>query len=116
MASERADEGIASEFESRSHAFSRPSFIKRDLSQTETSVRRDSPAAARCSLFIATMASAKVRIAARLRPRIDGELDDESVKIIHPLNTTGGSSSSTAGSSFITVANPRDPSQIFKFP
>ncbi|KJA21430.1 hypothetical protein HYPSUDRAFT_42080 [Hypholoma sublateritium FD-334 SS-4] len=62
------------------------------------------------------MASAKVRIAARLRPRIDGELDDESVKIIHPSNTTGSSSSSTTGSSFITVANPRDPTQIFKFP
>ncbi|KAF5310938.1 hypothetical protein D9619_008254 [Psilocybe cf. subviscida] len=54
-----------------------------------------------------------VKIAARLRPRLDGELDDDSVKIVHSSNNTGGSSS---GSSFISVANPRDPSQIFKFP
>ncbi|KDR80423.1 hypothetical protein GALMADRAFT_242858, partial [Galerina marginata CBS 339.88] len=58
----------------------------------------------------------KVKIAARLRPKIEGELDDDSVKVIHPSNNSGGSSSSTSGGSFISVANPRDPSQIFKFP
>jgi len=58
----------------------------------------------------------KVKIAARLRPTLQGELDDESVKIIHPSDNTGGSSSSASGGSFITVPNPRDPTQIFKFP
>jgi kinesin family protein 22 len=62
------------------------------------------------------MASAKVKIAARLRPRLDGELDDDSVQIVHPSNDTGGSSRSSSGGSFITVANPRDPREIFKFP
>ncbi|KAF8961771.1 kinesin-like protein, partial [Flammula alnicola] len=47
---------------------------------------------------------------------LDGELDDDSVKIVHASNDTGGSSSSTNGGSFITVANPRDLTQIFKFP
>ncbi|KIM37196.1 hypothetical protein M413DRAFT_279239 [Hebeloma cylindrosporum] len=62
------------------------------------------------------MATHKVKIAARLRPRLESEIDDDSVKIVHPSNDSGGSSSSTAGGSFITVANPRDPTQIFKFP
>ena len=62
------------------------------------------------------MATHKVKIAARLRPRLESEIDDDSVKIVHPSNDSGGSSSSTSGGSFITVANPRDPTQIFKFP
>uniref|UniRef100_A0A8H8CJ53 Kinesin-like protein n=1 Tax=Psilocybe cubensis TaxID=181762 RepID=A0A8H8CJ53_PSICU len=62
------------------------------------------------------MASHKVKIAARLRPRLDGELDDDSIKVVHQSNNTGGSSSSSGGSSFISVANPRDPTQVFKFP
>ncbi|KAF8155490.1 P-loop containing nucleoside triphosphate hydrolase protein [Crassisporium funariophilum] len=62
------------------------------------------------------MASHKVKIAARLRPKIQGELDDDSVKIIHASDNTGGSSSSSPSGSFISVANPRDTSQIFKFP
>ncbi|KAF8191738.1 kinesin-like protein, partial [Pholiota molesta] len=62
------------------------------------------------------MASAKVKIAARLRPRLEGELDDDSVQIVHPSNDSGGSSRSSSGTSFITVANPRDPREIFKFP
>ncbi|KAF9553564.1 kinesin-domain-containing protein [Agrocybe pediades] len=57
--------------------------------------------------------SLKVKIAARLRPRIEGEIDDDSVKVVHSGDNTGGSSHS---GTFITVANPRDPSQIFKFP
>ncbi|PPQ86673.1 hypothetical protein CVT25_006748 [Psilocybe cyanescens] len=60
--------------------------------------------------------SHKVKIAARLRPRLDGELDDDSVKIVHQSNNSGGSSISTGGGSFISVANPRDPTQLFKFP
>ncbi|KAF8191774.1 hypothetical protein BJ912DRAFT_963547 [Pholiota molesta] len=62
------------------------------------------------------MASAKVKIAARLRPRLDGELDDDSVQIVHFSNDTGGTSRSSSGGSFITVANPRDPREIYKFP
>ncbi|KAF8068670.1 kinesin-like protein [Lyophyllum atratum] len=65
----------------------------------------------------AAMATAKIKIAARLRPRLNGELDDESVKIIHTSAETGGSSSGSGGSgSVISVTNPRDPSQVFKFP
>ncbi|KAF5375666.1 hypothetical protein D9615_009354 [Tricholomella constricta] len=61
------------------------------------------------------MATAKIKIAARLRPRLSGELDDESVKVILASDETGGSSSSGSGS-VISVTNPRDPSQVFKFP
>lgn len=63
------------------------------------------------------MATHKVKIVARLRPKIQGELDDDSVQIHHPTDNTGGSSSSLAlGVSYISVTNPRDPSQVFKFP
>ncbi|KAF9458221.1 P-loop containing nucleoside triphosphate hydrolase protein [Collybia nuda] len=62
------------------------------------------------------MATAKVKIAARLRPRLQGELDDESVKIHHDSDGGQSSSSASGGGSFITVTNPRDPSQLFKFP
>lgn len=63
------------------------------------------------------MATHKVKIAARLRPKIQGELDDDSVQIHHTTDNTGGSSSSLAlGVSYISVTNPRDPSQVFKFP
>ncbi|PFH48968.1 hypothetical protein AMATHDRAFT_5329 [Amanita thiersii Skay4041] len=55
------------------------------------------------------MASHKVRIAARLRPRIQGEVDDESVQV-HRASDDG------TDQSFITVVNPRDTTQIFKFP
>ncbi|CAA7268260.1 unnamed protein product [Cyclocybe aegerita] len=47
---------------------------------------------------------------------IQGELDDDSIRIVHSSNDTGGSSSSLTSGSFITVPNPRDPTQIFKFP
>ncbi|KIL60297.1 hypothetical protein M378DRAFT_84006 [Amanita muscaria Koide BX008] len=50
----------------------------------------------------------KVRIAARLRPRIENEIDDGSVQV-HP--SEDGSSMS-----YIAVPNPRDPTQVFKFP
>ncbi|KAI9569943.1 P-loop containing nucleoside triphosphate hydrolase protein [Boletus coccyginus] len=52
------------------------------------------------------MASHKIKIAARLRPRLQNELDDEGIQIIH---TPGGPS-------YINVPNPRDLSQVFNFP
>ncbi|KAL0959519.1 hypothetical protein HGRIS_011233 [Hohenbuehelia grisea] len=52
----------------------------------------------------------RIKIAARLRPRINGEIDDDSVKVIHSAG-----SSATHGS-FVSVVNPRDTTQIFKFP
>ncbi|KAJ6583010.1 kinesin-like protein [Mycena vulgaris] len=74
-------------------------------------------------------ATAKVKIAARLRPRLPGEPLDDAVRIVHGdssststsipntsgPNTSAGSASTTSGT-FISVANPRDPSQIFRFP
>jgi hypothetical protein len=47
-----------------------------------------------------------VKIVARLRPRIPGELSDDGIKII----------STDDGLSAIYVNNPRDRSQVFKFP
>ncbi|KAF9528644.1 P-loop containing nucleoside triphosphate hydrolase protein [Crepidotus variabilis] len=58
----------------------------------------------------------KVKIITRLRPRINGEIDDDSVQVVHASDNTSSSSSSTANTSFISVPNPRDPTQIFKFP
>jgi kinesin family protein 22 len=58
------------------------------------------------------MSAHQVKIVARLRPRLAGEQDDESVKVHH---ASDGSNGGNAGS-FITVANPRDLSQVFKFP
>ncbi|KAF9236661.1 P-loop containing nucleoside triphosphate hydrolase protein [Melanogaster broomeanus] len=52
------------------------------------------------------MASHKIKIAARLRPRLQGELDDEGIQITHI----------PGGPSCISVANPRDLSQVFNFP
>lgn len=52
------------------------------------------------------MVSHKIKIAARLRPRLENELDDGGIQITH---TPGDSS-------YITVLNPRDLSQIFNFP
>ena len=61
--------------------------------------------------------SQKIKIAARLRPLIQGEIDNDSVKVIHPSDNTKGSSHSASSSqSFISVSNPRDPNQVFKFP
>ena len=47
-----------------------------------------------------------VKIVARLRPPIPGELSDDGIRII-----TGDD-----GLSAICVNNPRDHSQVFKFP
>lgn len=48
----------------------------------------------------------RVKIVARLRPSIPGELSDDGIKII----------TSDDGLSAIIVNNPRDQSQVFKFP
>ncbi|PSR70750.1 hypothetical protein PHLCEN_2v13370 [Hermanssonia centrifuga] len=48
----------------------------------------------------------KVKIAARLRPPIYGEINDDGVQVVHNDDDI----------SFISVPNPRDASQIFKFP
>ncbi|KAK7027324.1 hypothetical protein VNI00_015287 [Paramarasmius palmivorus] len=55
----------------------------------------------------------RIRIAARLRPRIDGEVDDGAIQVCHASDNTTGSSSST---SYISAPNPRDLSEVFKFP
>jgi len=52
------------------------------------------------------MASHKIKIAARVRPRLEHEIDDEGIQVAH---TSGGPSC-------ISVPNPRDVSQIFNFP
>ncbi|KAG5651643.1 hypothetical protein H0H81_007953 [Sphagnurus paluster] len=63
------------------------------------------------------MATAKIKIAARLRPKLHGELDDESIKVLHATEEAWGSSSGGNGrGSIISVTNPRDASQVFKFP
>lgn len=48
----------------------------------------------------------QVKIAARLRPPIPGEITDDGVQVEHRDN----------GTSCISVPNPRDITQIFKFP
>lgn len=50
--------------------------------------------------------SYRVKIAARLRPPITGEINDEGVQVQLGEN----------GVSYICVPNPRDVSQVFKFP
>lgn len=48
----------------------------------------------------------RVKIAARLRPPIEGEQVDDGVQIEHGDNNI----------TCISVPNPRDTSQVFKFP
>jgi len=62
------------------------------------------------------MSAQKIKIIARVRPKLQGELDDDGLKIVNGTDNTGDSSTSTTGGSFVTVTNPRDPTQIFKFP
>ncbi|OAX36355.1 kinesin-domain-containing protein [Rhizopogon vinicolor AM-OR11-026] len=49
----------------------------------------------------------KIKIAARLRPRLDHEIDDQGIQITHDQDE---------GPSWICVPNPRDVTQIFRFP
>ncbi|KAL0068316.1 hypothetical protein AAF712_004703 [Marasmius tenuissimus] len=59
----------------------------------------------------------KVRIIARLRPRIEGEVDDGAIQVCHPADNSSSSTSfSTPGTSYISVPNPRDPTELFKYP
>nr|GAT58889.1 kinesin-like protein [Mycena chlorophos] len=84
-----------------------------------------------------TSGAAKVKVIARLRPRLDTEsADDDGIRVCHAeqantsadstatANASGSGSSSSmlsggrGGLSFtgIAVNNPRDPSQVFRFP
>ncbi|KAJ7099966.1 kinesin-like protein [Mycena belliarum] len=77
---------------------------------------------------MAAPTTAKVRIAARLRPRLPGEAPDDAVHVVHGESSCGststfsgnasgsGENTSGASGSYISVANPRDASQIFRFP
>ncbi|KAJ7060902.1 kinesin-like protein [Mycena amicta] len=67
--------------------------------------------------------SAKVKVIARLRPRLNAEPADHGIRVCHaePADTSG-STASTSNSAItstftgISVNNPRDPTQIFRFP
>ena len=50
----------------------------------------------------------KIKIAARLRPRLDHEIDDQGIQITHDEDGEGPS--------WIRVPNPRDVTQVFRFP
>ncbi|KAG2143088.1 P-loop containing nucleoside triphosphate hydrolase protein [Suillus clintonianus] len=50
----------------------------------------------------------KIKIAARLRPRIEHEIDDQGIQITHDEDGEGPS--------WIRVPNPRDATQVFRFP
>ncbi|KAG2127654.1 P-loop containing nucleoside triphosphate hydrolase protein [Suillus bovinus] len=50
----------------------------------------------------------KIKIAARLRPRIEHEIDDQGIQITHDEDGEGPS--------WICVPNPRDVTQVFRFP
>ncbi|KAI3614956.1 microtubule motor [Moniliophthora roreri] len=61
----------------------------------------------------------RIRIATRLRPRIDGEIDDGAIQVCHASDNTAASSSSassTTSLSYISAPNPRDLTEVFKFP
>ncbi|KAF5336250.1 hypothetical protein D9758_014358 [Tetrapyrgos nigripes] len=72
--------------------------------------------------------SQKIRIAARLRPRLEGEIVDDGIQVCHAVDQSGASSSSAVNSSatgnisgasngsYISVQNPRVPAQVFNFP
>ena len=53
-----------------------------------------------------SMATARISIVGRLRPRIQGEIDDDTVQAQRDED----------GKSYFTVVHPRDNSQRFKFP
>lgn len=54
------------------------------------------------------MAGHRIKIAARLRPRLEYEIDDQGIQITHDQDGEGPS--------WICVPNPRDVTQIFRFP
>ena len=57
------------------------------------------------------MASHRIKIAARLRPPLPGEITDHDIFVHH----SSDESIDSVDGSYISVANPRDTSQIFKF-
>jgi len=57
------------------------------------------------------MASHRIKIAARLRPPLPGEITDHDIVVHH----SSDESMDSVDGSYISVANPRDASQIFKF-
>jgi len=57
------------------------------------------------------MASHRIKIAARLRPPLPGEITDHDIVVHH----SSDESIDSVDGSYISVANPRDASQIFKF-
>ncbi|KAF7316051.1 Kinesin-like protein [Mycena indigotica] len=78
----------------------------------------------RWNAWMATSGKA-VKVIARLRPRLPGESADDGIRVCHGesgTNTSSDTSSNTSGSSSMTsftgiaVNNPRDTSQIFRFP
>jgi len=65
--------------------------------------------------------SQKIRIAARLRPRLEGEIEDGGIQVCHAVDqsdssTSSAANSSVSGGSYISVQNPRVPGQVFNFP
>ena len=57
------------------------------------------------------MASHRIKIAARLRPSLPGEITDHDIAVHH----SSDKSTDSVDGSYISVANPRDASQVFKF-
>ncbi|KAF9448144.1 kinesin-domain-containing protein [Macrolepiota fuliginosa MF-IS2] len=58
------------------------------------------------------MASHGIKIAARLRPALAGEIIDENIVVHHASDDSSGSTKC----SYVSVVNPRDITQVFKFP
>lgn len=58
-----------------------------------------------------SMASHRIKIAARLRPPLSGEITDRDIAVHH----SSDESIDSVDGSYISVVNPRDASQIFKF-
>jgi kinesin family protein 22 len=56
------------------------------------------------------MSTHKIAIAARLRPRLPSEQADDAIQVFQDRDDDD------AGGAHIAVTNPRDSSQVFKFP
>jgi kinesin family protein 22 len=59
------------------------------------------------------MSTHKIAIAARLRPRLPSEQADDAIQVFQDRDDDDATST---GGAHIAVTNPRDPSQVFKFP
>ncbi|KAF7305126.1 Kinesin-like protein [Mycena kentingensis (nom. inval.)] len=65
--------------------------------------------------------SSKIKVVARLRPKLPNEPADDGIRVCHaddPADTSANASTGSNNGPFTGVAvnNPRDPSQIFRFP